>query len=132
MSGQEHTPTPWIASAARKSSNFGNYIAFVQTADPVSVIAKVSGGVTDARETAEANAAFIVEAVNSHSTLTAQRDALVKALANEVRCAELQAGIMRDKRRTGGWDGAERVAAAFDRTAERCRAALSLVTPKGK
>ncbi len=34
------------------------------------------------------------------------------------RTAEMSAGIMRDARRTGGWDGAERVARQFDRIAK--------------
>jgi hypothetical protein len=77
---QKHTPTPWRASKARKSSNFCAYVAFVQTVDPASVLAKVSGGPTDDREVAEANAAFIVRAVNAH-------DDLVKALEPFARMA---------------------------------------------
>ena len=34
------------------------------------------------------------------------------------RTAEMSAGIMRDAKRTGGWDGAERVARQFERIAE--------------
>lgn len=34
------------------------------------------------------------------------------------RGLEMSAGIMRDERRTGGWEGAERTAAAFERYAE--------------
>jgi hypothetical protein len=52
----------------------------VQTVDPASVLAKVSGGPTDDREVAEANAAFIVRAVNAH-------DDLVKALEPFARMA---------------------------------------------
>jgi hypothetical protein len=78
---QKHTPTPWRASKARKSSNFGAYVAFVQTVDPASVLAKVSGGPTDDREVAEANAAFIVRAVNAHDDLV---KALRRALADEL------------------------------------------------
>lgn len=35
------------------------------------------------------------------------------------RTAEMSAEIMRDPRRTGGWEGAERVARAFDRIARK-------------
>lgn len=34
------------------------------------------------------------------------------------RTAEMSAEIMRDRERTGGWEGAERVARQFDRIAE--------------
>jgi hypothetical protein len=53
----------------------------VQTVDPASVLAKVSGGPTDDREVAEANAAFIVRAVNAHDDLV---KALRRALADEL------------------------------------------------
>ncbi len=36
------------------------------------------------------------------------------------RMAEMSAEIMRDRRRTGSWEGAERVAKQFDRIAKRC------------
>lgn len=39
-----------------------------------------------------------------------------------MRSAEMSAGIMRDRRRTGGWAGAENTARAFDRIAENAQA----------
>lgn len=37
------------------------------------------------------------------------------------RTAEMSANIMRDRRRTGAWDGAEKVARQFDRIAALAR-----------
>lgn len=54
--------------------------------------------------------------------------ALEEFIRMEVRRNEMQAGVMRDKKRTGGWDGAERVAMAFDRAADRCRDILNAPT----
>lgn len=55
------------------------------------------------------------------SAPTAQID-----FAEELRClartAEMSANIMRDPRRTGGWEGSERVANAFDRMALKLNA----------
>jgi hypothetical protein len=104
---QKRTPTPWRASRARKSSNFGAYVAFVQTSDPPSVLAKVSGGPTDDREVAEANAAFIVRAVNAH-------DDLVKAL--ELIEVDLTAGDMPHKTRV--YLALDRVRAALSKAGE--------------
>lgn len=58
------TPGPWKASRARKSSNFGGWVAFVQyvtgsAATGAVTIAKVTGGPTDDRHVAEVNARFI-------------------------------------------------------------------------
>jgi len=50
---------------------------------------------------------------------------LEEFLRMEVRRSEMQAGIMRDRQRTGGWEGAEKVAMAFDRAADRCRDILN-------
>jgi 4-aminobutyrate aminotransferase-like enzyme len=54
------------------------------------------------------------------------REPLLKRIAEleeflrlEIRKMEMQANIMRDKRRTGGWEGAEKVAMAFERSAIR-------------
>ncbi len=51
----------------------------------------------------------------------AAKDGALKRIA---RGAELQAHVMRDALRTGGWAGAEKVAEAFDDIAERAREAL--------
>jgi type IV secretory pathway VirB10-like protein len=109
---QKHTPTPWRASKARKSSNFGAYVAFVQTVDPASVLAKVSGGPTDDREVAEANAAFIVRAVNAH-------DDLVKALG------ELADAIEEDQSSDPDMPSHGDTALRLERAVEGARAALS-------
>lgn len=42
-----------------------------------------------------------------------------QALYEIRRTAEMSAEIMRDSRRTGGWEGAERVARQFDRIARK-------------
>lgn len=59
------------------------------------------------------------------------REPLLKRIADleefirmEVRKMEMQANVMRDTRRTGGWEGAEKVAMAFERSAERHREML--------
>lgn len=46
--------------------------------------------------------------------MATQPDAIEK-VRRIARTAEMSAGIMRDRRRTGGWEGAERTANAFDR-----------------
>lgn len=57
------------------------------------------------------------------------RDAEIERLRSELhrikRTAEMSAGIMRDTRRTGGWDGAEKTARAFDGIADRARDAIA-------
>lgn len=76
MSGA-HTPGPWAASAARKSSNFGDFVAHIthQAASvgkvgsdheyrPILTVCKVLAPTTDERAEADANAARIVECVN--------------------------------------------------------------------
>ena len=50
---------------------------------------------------------------------------LVEEVRRAMRTAEMSAGIMRDHKRTGGWEGAEKTANAFDRIARRLRAALA-------
>ncbi|MHA4875494.1 hypothetical protein, partial [Enterococcus faecium] len=43
-----------------------------------------------------------------------------KSAMHEIRrIAEMSAEIMRDSRRTGGWEGSERVARQFDRIARK-------------
>lgn len=59
----------------------------------------------DALQAAEARARAAEEALKEAAD----------ALAIEARANEMSANIMRDRRRTGGWEGAERTAAAFDR-----------------
>lgn len=44
------------------------------------------------------------------------------------RGLEMSAGIMRDTRRTGGWEGAERTAAAFERYAEAAKGLHARIT----
>lgn len=56
--------------------------------------------------------------------LNAQIEEMRKTLCRISRGAELQAHVMRDPLRTGGWAGAEKVADAFDDIADRARAAL--------
>lgn len=77
MTDTKHTPTPFRASPARKSSNFGDWQAFVQAHVPdpckpgstyIKTVAKTVG---DSREEAEANAVSIVRACNAHYDLIA-------------------------------------------------------------
>jgi hypothetical protein len=67
----------------------------------------------------------VIEQSAEIARLTRERDAARKALHKIKRTCEMSAGIMRDTARTGGWDGAERVAMQFDRLADRACAALS-------
>lgn len=57
------------------------------------------------------------EAAAAIEALRAERDAALARLHRISRTSELSAAVMRDKTRTGGWEGAERVARAFDRIA---------------
>ncbi|MEC3912363.1 hypothetical protein U5A82_18350 [Sphingobium sp. CR2-8] len=50
---------------------------------------------------------------------------LREAVAREARAAEMSANLMRDRNRTGGWQGAARTADAFDRIARALRQALT-------
>jgi hypothetical protein len=72
------TPTPWKASRVARKSNYGDFTVHITGAidDPIrkgekyhETVCKVSGGVHDKPEVAEANAAFIVHAVNCHGQL---------------------------------------------------------------
>lgn len=69
------------------------------------------------------------ETVGLANELLAEQSRRIAALEEfirmEVRRCEMQAGIMRDTKRTGGWEGAEKVAMAFDRAADRCREILN-------
>lgn len=51
-------------------------------------------------------------------------------LRRVMRTAEMSAGIMRDKQRTGGWAGAENTARAFDRIGQNMRELLDLYSPE--
>lgn len=98
------TKGPCKASRARKSSNFGNWTAFVQC--ETGTIAKVMGGPTDNRIVAEANAALIAEAFNvatetglSPSQLAEQRERLKfqwTAMKDEVKLCHQRIGQLRD------------------------------------
>ena len=46
---------------------------------------------------------------------------LIEAARRLYRGLEMQAAIMRDPARTGGWSGSERVAAAFERQARAAK-----------
>ena len=48
-------------------------------------------------------------------------DETIETARRLYRSLEMQAGIMRDPLRTGGWNGAERVASAFERASEKAR-----------
>lgn len=87
----EHTPTPWVlhlgwadwglgaAHEIRTSDkDHARTIALVEFQQPYCMGEKQS--VEDACATALADANFIVEAVNAHAKLTADRDELLKAL----------------------------------------------------
>lgn len=78
MTQTAHTPWPWKRSTARKSSNYGGYICHITATipDPCNAdgecnetVAKITGGVLDTKEKAEANAHFIVTACNAHDRL---------------------------------------------------------------
>jgi hypothetical protein len=73
MSQPIHTPGSYKAGKARKSSNFGNYTAFVRAGinsgegidSKDCTLAKVFGGVVDNKEEAEENARFIAAALSA-------------------------------------------------------------------
>jgi len=70
MSDTTHTPTPWIVKAA---GLFGQD-------NKASIGQVLSRGTKKGDELAQANAAYIVKAVNAHESLTADRGKLLKAL----------------------------------------------------
>jgi hypothetical protein len=60
------------------------------------------------------------------SNTTSAVEALIEKCRRAYRAAEMSAGIMRDSRRTGGWEGSERTADAFDRIADHAREAHTI------
>jgi hypothetical protein len=72
-------PSEWTASRPRKSSNFGGWVSLVQCAP--TTIAKVSGGATDDRDVAAANADLIVAAINNLPALLSAAEAAQSARA---------------------------------------------------
>lgn len=89
---------------------------------PAARLAEIEGRATD-------------PCVSAYRTYKIMREQDIPALVAEVRrlreelrriarTAEMSAEIMRDPRRTGGWDGAERVANSYGRMAIKARAAL--------
>ena len=74
------TPRPWklLNGKAMKDSNFGNYNKRILGSEN-SLAAKAYGGILDERETADANAALIVHAVNTFD----EAKAAIKAVLHE-------------------------------------------------
>lgn len=66
-----------------------------------------------------------VELLDASATKTKRIAELEEFIRMEVRKMEMRANIMRDTSRTGGWEGAENVAMAFERAAIRHREMLS-------
>jgi hypothetical protein len=54
----------------------------------------------------------------------AERDQIANAVKMQSRACELLASAMRNNKRTGGWEGADGVASAFDRVSAKLRAAI--------
>lgn len=52
---------------------------------------------------------------------------LIEELRRLYRGLEMSAGIMRDRKRTGGWEGAEKTAAAFARYAATAQSLHALL-----
>lgn len=77
----EHTPTPWLdtRSGPTMRDRYSQPFAILQDGKP-NLVAGCFGDVAGGEEVAEANAAFIVEAVNSYDRSRATIDALVGAL----------------------------------------------------
>jgi hypothetical protein len=77
----QHTPGPWVVGHARRSSNFGDMVAFVR-AGPVKVAKVWSGDSADKinGDKAEINAKHIVHCVNLHDELVEALDLAVFAL----------------------------------------------------
>lgn len=93
-----HSPEPWKANKAVKSSNFGNRVAHVEASVAVDgkptfyfTVAKVLGGPQDRSEVAEANAARLVACVNACKGINpeAVSDLLTEAHLNATRWDEV-------------------------------------------
>lgn len=76
----------------------------------------------DPEDIAEEIAAAVRRAERAEAALAEAREHCRMAY----RAAEMSAEIMRDNRRTGGWVGAGRTAAQFERIAARAREAFKL------
>ena len=59
--------------------------------------------------------------------MTTDNDA-VEVARRHYRALEMSAAIMRDPKRTGGWEGAERTARAFERQAETAKSLYAALT----
>lgn len=84
-----HTPTPWLftPSGSTMRDDYCQPFAVAETGKP-NLICGCFGDVAGGREVAEANAAFIVEAVNSYEQSRQTIEALVVALTNLVADVE--------------------------------------------
>ena len=81
MSQTQHTPGPWVIQYDDETVIVGGpWREKIATTLPRSIDAD-----SEATKLEIANAAFIVEAVNSHAALLAERDALREALEVAVR-----------------------------------------------
>jgi hypothetical protein len=60
MTEAKHTPGPWKFTGFSKPSNFADHVAVVQ--GDGTVLARIKGGVTEDKATAEANARLIAAA----------------------------------------------------------------------
>lgn len=89
----EHTPTPWTSKGPYYPNGTDYPVQYIDGgSDAVAMVC-----LHHAR--GEANAALIVEAVNNHTDLLAQRDELREALAdtlNMLRAAHMQCGVHHD------------------------------------
>jgi hypothetical protein len=114
---QEYSPTPW--ELVPGNENHGPYITNVYGGDVCDFYAMSNPSVFSVRNggesrpvpfvDADANAAFVVEAVNSHAALLAQVEALKAALTNLV-----DAEALSDVRSiVAGWNGEGRPEGAY-------------------
>lgn len=99
VANDRHTPTPWEISAlpvARDAYALNDYMRQTVTLQTVDTMGELIGLIyTDkTNEEGEANAAFIVRAVNAHESLVADNVRLRKVLRNLVNDWERVHGIM--------------------------------------
>lgn len=79
MTQNAHIPTPWIFTPSGETmQGYSQPFAIAET-DKYNLVAGIFGDVKGGVETAEANAAFIVRACNSHEELLEALKQLVEA-----------------------------------------------------
>ncbi len=77
-----HTPTPWLLTHDNDTGpNDESFVEWIEVGPATIRLPPFSSA---ARQSAEKDAAFILEAVNAHDSLKAQRDELLAALEDVI------------------------------------------------